>query len=105
MQSNSFGRVLNYLRESNFISKTKLAKEINVSRQLLATLESGHSVPNAEHLLALANFFNVSIDYLLGRSSDNANGTKTHIIIPDELTGEERKLVEDYAYFILNRRE
>jgi transcriptional regulator with XRE-family HTH domain len=104
MQSNSFGRVLNYLRESNFISKTKLAKEINVSRQLLATLESGHSVPNAEHLFALANFFNVTVDYLLGRDSI-ANDKRTHIVIPDELTGEERKLIEDYAYFILNRRE
>jgi DNA-binding XRE family transcriptional regulator len=46
MQSNHFGKVLNYLRESKFISKTKLAKEIIVSRQLLATLESGDSVPN-----------------------------------------------------------
>ena len=104
MQSNSFGRVLNYLRESNFISKTKLAKEINVSRQLLATLESGHSVPNAEHLLALADFFNVSVDYLLGRDGGDSENKKTHIVIPDELTGEERKLVEDYAYFILDRR-
>ena len=105
MQFSSFNKILNYLRESNFISKTKLAKELNVSRQLLATLESGHSVPNAELLLALADFFNVSVDYLLGRDGGVANNKKTHITVPDELTDEERNLVEDYAYFILNRRE
>jgi transcriptional regulator with XRE-family HTH domain len=103
MQSNSFGRVLNYLRESNFISKTKLAKEINVSRQLLATLESGHSVPNAEHLLALADFFDVTVDYLLGRNA-NADDKKTYITVPDELTDEERQFIEDYAFFVLQRR-
>jgi len=104
MQANSFGRVLYFLLESNFISNTKLAKEINVSRQLLLTLESGHSVPNAEHLLALAKIFNVSVDYLLGGDGGDSKNKKTYIIIPDELTGEERKLVEDYAYFILDRR-
>ena len=84
---------------------SKLAKELNVSRQLLATLESGHSVPNAELLIALADFFNVSVDYLLGRDGGIAEDKKTHITVPDELTDEERKLIEDYAYFILGRRE
>jgi transcriptional regulator with XRE-family HTH domain len=94
-----FHKILSRLRGTKFLSKTALAKEINVSRQLMATLESGESAPSAATLIALADFFNVSVDYLLGRE-DKMN----YISLPSELTSDEYDLLKDFAYLLIERR-
>jgi len=94
-----FHRILRKLRGAKFITKTALAKEIKISRQLMATLESGESVPSAATLIALADFFDVSVDYLLGRE-DKMN----YISLPSELTSEECGFVKDFACLLIERR-
>lgn len=54
------------LRHINQISQQKLANSIGVSRSTIAMWELGNSEPDNENLTKLANFFNVSVDYLLG---------------------------------------
>lgn len=51
------------------VSQTELAKAISVTRQAVSTYSLGTSVPDAIRLQAIANFFYVSSDYLLGLSS------------------------------------
>lgn len=47
---------------------TALAKELGVSRQAVSMYLEGKSFPNSEKLSALANWFGVTTDWLLGRS-------------------------------------
>lgn len=54
-------------RESN-ISQVALAKVLNVSRSTVAAWESGRNEPANALMVRLADYFEVSVDYLLGRT-------------------------------------
>ena len=55
------------LRQQRGISQEELAEHMGVSRQAVGKWESGASYPDTEHLLALAEFFAVSVDELAGQ--------------------------------------
>ena len=56
------------LREARGLSQDAVGKEIGVKRYSVYTYEKGKAYPNVEGLIALAEFFDVSVDYLLGRT-------------------------------------
>lgn len=58
------------LIQSYGITRRELAQSINVSERLLYYYVAGQKSPNMETLIALADFFNVSLDYLVGRTDD-----------------------------------
>ena len=55
------------LRKEKNISQSELANEIGVSQKAIDYWERGVNEPKASYIVALADFFNVSADYLLGR--------------------------------------
>lgn len=65
----SFEKILKSLREDRKITQDDLATAIGVSKQAVSHYERGTRFPKREQLEALADFFNVDIDYLTGRSS------------------------------------
>lgn len=58
------------LRKSANISQRALAKELNLTNPAITYLETAQRSPSFEVLIALADYFNVSLDYLVGRSDD-----------------------------------
>ena len=63
----AYERIRN-LREDMDLNQTKLAKILSCSQRTYSYYESGgHDIPT-ETLIRLADFFDVSIDYLLGRT-------------------------------------
>ena len=54
------------LRKLNKISQKELSKNLNITQQALSYYEQEKRVPNEPTWQALANFFNVSVDYLKG---------------------------------------
>lgn len=56
------------LREELGITKAKLADQIHVSRSSVSEYENGTAQPSMSVLLQLADFFDVSLDYLMGRT-------------------------------------
>lgn len=56
------------LREEEKISQAQLAKSTGLSQSAIAAWEVGKNVINANAIIALANFFGVTTDYLLGVS-------------------------------------
>lgn len=64
---------LRELREEKGLSQEKLAKLLFLSQSAIAYYELGKKFPNHNTLNRLASFFDVSIDYLLGRT-DVRNG-------------------------------
>lgn len=56
------------LRTQKGMKQKDLAKILNVTQAALSSWENGHYDPNNDALMALADFFDVSVDYLVGRS-------------------------------------
>ena len=60
---------LRALRKENNVSQIELAKVVNMSKMAISHWESGHSEPCISQLIEIANFFDVSVDYLIGKTN------------------------------------
>lgn len=65
---------LRELREKRGLTQTELGKLFNLSKQAISSYETGVSEPPPDTLHGIADFFNVSTDYLLGRTDDPRPG-------------------------------
>ena len=61
-----FAKQVFELRKARGISQEKLGKAVGLSHKAISTIESGARSTTIEKLIALARYFEVSIDYLLG---------------------------------------
>ena len=60
------------LRKKSGLTQEKLAEKANLSQQTISRYERGQKKPKYENLKFLADFFGVSIDYLLDRPESEA---------------------------------
>ena len=58
------------IRKSRNLTQKQLAAGVNISEVGLQNYENGRRKPAYDVLIALADFLNVSLDYLVGRSDD-----------------------------------
>lgn len=58
------------IRKSRNLTQKQLAAGVNISEVGLQNYENGRRKPAYDVLIALADFFDVSLDYLCGRSDD-----------------------------------
>ena len=63
---NIFCEKLKELRIEKGVGQIELAQAINVSKGIISLWENGLREPKLSNLIALANFFEVSLDYLVG---------------------------------------
>ena len=66
-KENVFGEQLRRLREKKRISRKVLGELCGLSKNAIAKYEQGTREPSFETLMEIADFFGVSIDFLLGR--------------------------------------
>ena len=64
----NFKNVFKNLRLQNGYTQDTLAKALKISRTAISMYERGNREPDFETLEIIADFFNVDMDYLLGRS-------------------------------------
>lgn len=64
------GERLKALREDRDLSQTQIGNIIGIGKHSISTWERNIAEPNDDHKIALAKFFDVSIDYLCGLSDD-----------------------------------
>ncbi len=77
--SMAFGENLEMIRKQKKVSQTKLGKVLGLTQQMISSYEKNMSSPNIDVLIKIANYFNVSVDYLLGHTTspstyENAEG-------------------------------
>lgn len=65
-----FAPKLKSLREENGLNQSQLADELGVSRGSISFYENGDRIPDIDFLAKTAEYFNVSADWLLGRSTE-----------------------------------
>ena len=66
----TFSVRLRELREARSLKQPALANAIHISKQTINDFEHARTNPSVKTLLALADYFDVSLDYLVGRSDD-----------------------------------
>ncbi|GAB2021120.1 helix-turn-helix transcriptional regulator [Pseudolactococcus yaeyamensis] len=66
---------LKTLRSEAKLTQKEIAEKLEISQQFYAKWESNKSKPASKNLNKLADFFNVSVDYLLG-NTDEKNPSK-----------------------------
>lgn len=64
----NFGSILKNLRISRNITQGELAAKLGISRSAVGMYETGGREPDFEMMEAIADIFNVDMDYLMGRS-------------------------------------
>ena len=63
-----FAKRLKELRKENSLSQNQVAKTLGITQQSYARYEADTSEPSFEMLVEIANLFEVSCDYLLGKT-------------------------------------
>ena len=64
-----FSERLRLLREESNLTVEQLAEKLGTVKQTISKYENGQREPKYEILLKIAEIFNVSIDYLFGRTN------------------------------------
>ena len=64
----SFAQILSELRRTAGLSQRKAAADLNISRALLSHYENGAREPGLNFVCRVCDYYNVTADYLLGRS-------------------------------------
>lgn len=102
------------LRELNKETQEELGKLLNVSKATISKYENGSVDVSNDTLIKLANHFNVTTDYLLGRTDklkDKDIENEKLIIAArsdvdlSELTEDEQKYILDFIKMIKNRKK
>ena len=104
------GNRIKKLREEKQLKQEELAKILSISPSAIGMYERDAREPNDELTLKLAEYFNVSTDYLLGKSDirnpeleinkDKINiGLSTKDYNPP--TKEQQEKIEEFAKFVL----
>ena len=64
----SFAQILSELRRSSGLSQRKAAADLKISQALLSHYENGAREPGLNFVCRVCDYYNVTSDYLLGRS-------------------------------------
>lgn len=91
--------ILKSLRTENGLTQKELSERLKIGQATIACYESGQREPHISNLIAYADFFECSIDYLAGRTDDLGN-----VIVGAErargglntLSADERVLLDKY---------
>ena len=102
--NSTFYQNLENLCKENGTTVTAVVKELKLSTSKVTAWKNG-SVPNGNILVLLANYFNVSVDYLLGKASPTPEQTDSFTEESADLTPDERSKVEEYIKFIKSQRQ
>lgn len=87
------------LRKKSGLSQEQLAEQLDVSRQAISKWESGNSTPESDKLVAISNYFNVSLDYLL-KDDEPSNITSSTDETPVPLTANRTRWILGIAVCI-----
>jgi len=76
-EANEFGSIFKELRLEQALTQVELAKALGVSKGVISLWENSLREPTLSSLVAIARYFDVSIDYLAGLELDRICARKT----------------------------
>lgn len=102
--NNTFSRIITLLRKERGISQKQAAMELGVSQALLSHYEKGIRQCGLEFVVKVADYYNVSCDYLLGRTADKSGAIIAVDEIPSAESAESDNKVKGSILPVLNKK-
>jgi len=110
---------IRYLREKKGFSQKFVAQKLDIKNNTLSGYESSRREPDNEMLSKIAEFYNVTTDYLLGRSNhpqlteveikERDSDVEEWMKIIESLPEDERKEIEDevsnYVKYLVDKKQ
>ena len=102
----STGDIIKALREKHNLTQTELAKYLEVSPSIIGMYEQGRRRPSFEMLEAIADYFNVSLDYLMCKDKNKRPSVTDDDIKfalfggDEEITDEMYEEVKSFAAYV-----
>ncbi len=94
-----FAERLRHLRRSKEMNQVQLARGLGVRKQSVSNWENDNIMPSVEMLERVADFFEVTTDYLLGRDEEAGEGLAV------DVTGLSRREVDHIRQLIEDLRK
>ncbi|MBP3040162.1 helix-turn-helix transcriptional regulator [Bacillaceae bacterium Marseille-Q3522] len=88
----SLGERIRSLRKKQGLTMSSLAKEINCSSGLISDWENNNKTPSAPMLIALSQFFQVSVDWILKGTSGKEHDGKSGSMLISETEGSDSNI-------------
>lgn len=102
-----FSRRLKLLRKERRLTQNELAEYLHTKNTTISNYENEVSSPDMDMLKEIASFFNVSTDYLLGKTNTrDENVSDIDVAFYNQhgiITEEQRKEIENFIAFIKSR--
>ncbi len=99
-----FPRIISMLRKEQGLSQKKVADDLDISQALLSHYEKGIRECGLDFLVKIASYYDVSCDYLLGRTPDRSGATITIEEIPEYTDKTDNDNVKENMLAVLNKR-
>lgn len=99
-----FARIMTLLRKERKLSQKKAAEDLGVSQGLLSHYEKGKRECGLDFLVRAADYYNVSCDYLLGRSPEPQGKTISVDEIPDADPNQRDKVTPNSVMIAFNKK-
>ena len=93
---------LKLLRNRRGISQQALAAAVGVSQQSINKYENHNIEPDANTLMKLADYFETSVDYLIGHTDIDHT---IEAVSPYDLKSDEMELIDNYRSLSKNQRD
>lgn len=97
MTNEILGDRLRYLRTQSQRTQADIAKYLGITRAAYSHFENGRNEPSGSTLVKLANYFDVTTDYLLGNKVDDNLTVAAHM--DENLTYEQKKDIQEFIEF------
>lgn len=101
---------LKALRIRRGLTQSQVAELIGVSTVTIARYESGEREPSNDKLIKLAKFFNVSIDYLIGKNGEEESAKQSSDIFKElnamlaQMDDDQLDKTAEYMRFVLSQK-
>lgn len=102
--NNDFSRIVTLLRKERGLSQKQAAMELGVSQALLSHYEKGIRECGLDFVVRIADYYDVSCDYLLGRSADRKGATLDIAEPAVKSSGESADTRKTTALIVLNKK-
>lgn len=96
---NSFAEIFKYLRLRDGLTQKEMGERLGISKSAVSMYENGNREPDFELLETIADYFNVDMNFLLGKNKDERYflDEKTTQIAQEIFESKELKLLFDAA--------
>lgn len=98
----TFAERLSAIRHAHKLTASELAKDCGLSQSSISSMELGTRSPSIEVICTIADYFNVSVDYLLGNDTQQSSSDPLVAQI-QQLDWQQRNDVKQYVDYVLSK--